>query len=397
MSLEGNLEDLCFGDLLQIVSLSRKSGVLCLHSMGRDGKVFFHDGKVVCATSSEYQENIRDLLLSQELVESNLLDRAIVFLEENAPDRALSKVLTESFGVSTEMIEGVAGKQVRKIVLSFFKWCAGTFSFEVCTSDKLPFLIAEPLQVLLSEGLNPQRFAIEGSRLHDEGNVPDPDAQVAQEREASQGDELLSDCSGGFGDYGFDLVGELSRELEGVPFNPVGGRVSVSPGLPLLKGMLEELHSPGLGDDVTLLVLRFASELMNRAVIFLVRKEDIVGLGQFGLEMSNGGCVKDVRDLKLSRAGESIFSSVLNTRSPQIVVPGEGHIDSYLIERLGGERPKEIFLGPIVRDGEVVAIIYGDNLPDQRPVGDTQAFEIFLSQVGVAMEKMILEKRLNET
>jgi hypothetical protein len=46
MSLVGNLEELGFGELLQIVILSRKTGVLSLSSSGRDGSVFFRQGRM---------------------------------------------------------------------------------------------------------------------------------------------------------------------------------------------------------------------------------------------------------------------------------------------------------------------------------------------------------------
>jgi hypothetical protein len=48
----------------------------------------------------------------------------------------------------------------------------------------------------------------------------------------------------------------------------------------------------------------------------------------------------------------------------------------------------------LISEGRVVAILYGDNLPEQTPVGDTEALEIFLSQAGLAMEKALLERRL---
>jgi hypothetical protein len=65
-----------------------------------------------------------------------------------------------------------------------------------------------------------------------------------------------------------------------------------------------------------------------------------------------------------------------------------------LTEQLGGTLPEQIFLGPIISEGKVVAILYGDNLPEKRPIGDTEALEIFLSQAGLAMEKALLERRL---
>ena len=50
----------------------------------------------------------------------------------------------------------------------------------------------------------------------------------------------------------------------------------------------------------------------------------------------------------------------------------------------------------IAAGGKVVAVLYGDNYPDNRPLGDTDALEIFLSQAGLAMERVLLQRRLQE-
>jgi GAF domain-containing protein len=67
-----------------------------------------------------------------------------------------------------------------------------------------------------------------------------------------------------------------------------------------------------------------------------------------------------------------------------------------LFERLGGGVPSEIFLGPLISEGKVVAILYGDNLPADGPFGETEGLEIFLDQAGLAMEKALLQRRLRE-
>jgi hypothetical protein len=79
---------------------------------------------------------------------------------------------------------------------------------------------------------------------------------------------------------------------------------------------------------------------------------------------------------------------------PVRLAPANRKWDDHLFSQLGGRKPKEIFLGPLISEGRVVAILYGDNLPEQKPVGDTEALEIFLSQAGMAMEKALLERRL---
>jgi hypothetical protein len=51
----------------------------------------------------------------------------------------------------------------------------------------------------------------------------------------------------------------------------------------------------------------------------------------------------------------------------------------------------------LISEGRIVAILYGDNLPEQKPIGDTEALEVFLSEAGLAMEKALQERRLTES
>jgi hypothetical protein len=157
--------------------------------------------------------------------------------------------------------------------------------------------------------------------------------------------------------------------------------------------MLQELNNPALGGGIILLVLRFASELMNRAVIFFVKGEEVVGLGQFGLDLS-GNADDLVRQIKVPAGVDSVFKKAIAEFTPKHTVFSDSEWDRYLVDQLGGQHPEEIFIGPIISEGNVVAIIYGDNLPEKKKVGDTESFEIFLSQAGMAMERALLERRL---
>jgi hypothetical protein len=160
--------------------------------------------------------------------------------------------------------------------------------------------------------------------------------------------------------------------------------------------MLEELNDPGLGGGIIILVLPFASEFMNRATIFIVKRDEIAGLGQFGLSDREGEADEMVRSLRIPRGEDSLFQQVLESQIPVKLQPEPSRWNMYLMERLGGGVPKEVFLGPIVSEGKVVAVLYGDNLPEKREIGDTDSLEIFLSQAGIAMEKTLLHRRLKE-
>ena len=168
MSLVGNLEDLGLGEILQIVSLSRKSGVLTLESTGRTGKVTFLDGQVIRATTSASRVNLGDLLVRRDLVDVETLKKAL-FIQRNSdsPPR-LGAILAEKFSVPLEKIEEVAKEQIEKIVYSFFTWNEGSFSFDLGEPSVLASGNINPLQFMLDSGLNPQWLAMEGSRILDE-------------------------------------------------------------------------------------------------------------------------------------------------------------------------------------------------------------------------------------
>ena len=61
MSRVGSLEDLGLGDILQIITLSRKSGALLLRSDDGEGRLIFRDG-LVCG--ARVKDRTPDLLLT---------------------------------------------------------------------------------------------------------------------------------------------------------------------------------------------------------------------------------------------------------------------------------------------------------------------------------------------
>ena len=191
-----------------------------------------------------------------------------------------------------------------------------------------------------------------------------------------------------------DLGAELMREMGEPESGEKASPVPQSPGLHLLRGMLEELNNPSLGGGIILLILRFASELMNRAMILLVKENEIAGLGQFGIGQSGGSADSRVRNIRIPKGETNLFDEALRSMSPYKVAPKSCQWNDYLFEQLGGGRPGEVFVGPLISEGRVVAVLYGDNLPEVIPIGDTESLEIFLSQAGLAMEKALLERRM---
>lgn len=177
---------------------------------------------------------------------------------------------------------------------------------------------------------------------------------------------------------------------------PENGTRETQPGLAVLRSMLCELSSPIAGGQISLLVLRFAAEMMSRAVIFMASEDEVVGLGQFGIAPPAGKPDRRVRSIRIPLGEPSVFHDVVTKQSVLRGPLDENRWNRHLIECLGGGRPLDAFVAPIVAGGKVVAVLYGDNLPEQRPVQNTEWIEIFLTQAGVAFEKAILERRIRE-
>ena len=557
MSLVGNLEDLGLGEILQIVSLSRKSGVLQLNSGEREGRVIFHDGQVIRASASTFPENIGDLVLRAGLADMATLKKVLVIQQKRNDNRRIGDVLVSDFGVDREAIEKAVREQVEKVIYSFFSWDEGSFSFELGDPGEMADTNLNPLQFMLDSGLNPQWLAMEGCRLLDEKRhrgedfeegskslvdidqllaevngeastgkpiaedaqthataglcvrkfiVVDDDpgtaeqiASLLQERRAQVhvftnyhsfmeavkvadpqsttlvidlimprrdgsgvlgGLELLQEVRNRYPDFQvlvmsdhpnqeaeqsvrkfgvptlfpkpkktdvfdergrdglialvdaiialgdrpdedppakqdmYNIGAELLKEMGEVATGASPQIPQQSPGLHLLRGMLQELNNPSLGGGIILLILRFASELMNRAVILLVKEEEIVGLGQFGIEMDGESADIRVRNTRLPKTEKHVFTEALKSFAPYRSEPQGTAWNDYFFTHLGGKRPDEVFVGPLISEGRVVAVLYGDNLPDEKPIGDTESLEIFLSQAGLAMEKALLERRM---
>lgn len=394
MSLVGNLEDLGLGDILQIVSLSQKSGVLTLRSRNREGKVIFLNGKVVQASSSVFPESFGDFLVRRGVIDFETFKGALALRKSLNPQIPLETVLFQNFGISPNALQEALRARIEAVVYSFFGWSDGTFAFELGEVEEWTESGAEGERQILQQGLNTQFLAIEGSRMIDERRHRDlqepsspssppresPAVFGPEEREASVYDfasDLLKEIGEG------DAVAASSKSLR-------------SGALKQLQGMVQELNNAALGGGILLLVLRFASEFMNRAVIFMVKEKEIVGLGQFGIEFEDELADARIRKIKIPVDEPSIFTEVLYEKVSRKLSLEDCLWDNYLKDALGGTEPEEVFVGPLLSEGRVVAILYGDNLPQALSVGETEALEIFLMHAGLTMEKNLLERRLRD-
>jgi hypothetical protein len=163
-----------------------------------------------------------------------------------------------------------------------------------------------------------------------------------------------------------------------------------------LKRVSERLRDPSTQGEVLTLVLDFAAEGFSRVAMFMVRDELAIGMAQRGLRPTGGPDDAGMRAIELEpNAMPELFQDVLARRAPRRAAM-RGMLDRALAMRLGAAAPREAYVAPIESGGRVVALIYADNLPDERPLPDPTAFEIVLHEAGLVLDRAVLERALAE-
>ena len=626
MSLVGRLEDLSLGEILQIVSLSKRSGLLRLESPGGKASLYIRGGKVIYAASSDEKESVLSLLAENSLIEADQMESLREKLETVPSPQEFRDQLEAMTGVSHSSVQGVLKTRVEELTYSLFMWEEGTFSFQLIEDESTHPVLSKVAPFFLDEGIGAQFLVMEGARRKDEmmrdtpsdetrdrSPMVDPDQVLGDDwqeefenhltgstsapDDGGAGEDLeeelnefivpealpqlpnlfsnkvvavglqapiIVEITGGFvragieliiqengadaltkiqelrqkglvpyllvdleapaitdgrtlggleivstmWDFGFHLpVGlicrrevesELSSKLQdingltviplsdpidkssirqiletiigtigtsqapqaeseevlssdmpeedqhspevppqlsddekseiqqtGKPMGegedyfdieqefseelgdidlPFDGweetkaplqKASLDPHMARLSSYVNELNSQDVGGEITLLALRFASAFTNRAILFLARKDDIKGLGQFGVDLGQDLDADGVvRSLSLPLEEKSLFQKVAQHQQSYKGPPTDSATEKALFEALGGGVPGEIFIGPIVSMGKVAVLLYGDDFPLCEGLEPTHTLDIFLSHVGLALDRAFLEMKL---
>ncbi len=194
------------------------------------------------------------------------------------------------------------------------------------------------------------------------------------------------------------FLGQLQSDVESSP-PPDGcaivGRDHETPSDALwrLRDVTRALTEASSRGEVLPLVIRFAAEVFSRVAMFMVRDGTAVGMAQHGLSRGGGPDDRDLRGVCVDVSSSAWMRAVLEQRRAVEGTPGnEG--DRNLTRLLGDRIPGAAYLAPIESAGQVIALLYGDNLPEDGTIGDTSALEVVLHHAGLALDRASLERAL---
>jgi hypothetical protein len=180
----------------------------------------------------------------------------------------------------------------------------------------------------------------------------------------------------------------LSDQLAQIDWSAGGRTVRVADPLQLLRGLIGELQAEPAG-DVSLLVLRLASEYFERAALFAVADGRAICRGAFGKPVD-----ERMRGAMFPLEAGSILKVAVERGESAVGPLPDDAGNGALRARLGPPEPKMAAVLPVHGGHEVFGILYGDNALSGEPFDDLRPLEIFLSQAGLTLQNALLRRRI---
>ena len=365
MGLVGRLEDLALPDIFHIISLTRKTGKLTLTRREGTGVVIFKNGEVIYAASDSVRDTLGNILVCQKLITESILTAALEAQHRSPTGKRLGTLLVEKGYLTKETLEKVVRQQIEKVIYEFLSWKNGFFKFDVSAVPDGEEVEVDAKDFLLKEGLSADYLLLEGMKRLDEQKREQPPEDTQPHPEAAPQNPATESA-------------------------PAQKKQILGP----LKAVLAGIRSPGFASELTLSLMRFAAEIVNRGVLFCMTKDGIRGMGQFGIEMNGAHPDELVRKIMIPLNQPSLLSEVNATRQTYRGKLQKTAWNEYLVKQLGGSIPQEVIAVPMIVSGRVVMIFYGDDLPKNRPIREIEGLELFMIHAGLAMEKNLLEKKI---
>jgi hypothetical protein len=343
MSFGGRLETLDLSALLQTLSVGAASGRLTLTRLDRHAVLVLRSGRVVYVAGGATGETLAGRLLRQRLAEEKDLIVALERQHDGTGYRRLGEVLVEMGLLAEGTLQAVVRQRMQELVSELLAWKTGFFRFEPARSGDAEVEV-DLGDFVLPAGLHPQELLMLAVTALDHGDLsqlPPPDTLPPVAGAAA--DTALPSPTGS---YPADFTGEAVLSL-----------------------------------------LRFASQVLARAVVFVVDGDFARGVGEYGLQGKDAADA--VRETTLSLREPSILRSAVERRRSYAGPLEPTHTNLRLVERLGGGQVREAVALPLVVQGEVRYVLYADNAPLGRPLGPLDTLESAAARAARIIEKTI--------
>lgn len=125
--LTGTLKEFHLPEVLLFCSRSQKTGELLLKRGDSEKHLYFTNGKIVFASSSQASDRLGDILLQTGKITEEQYHRAAEIAARTGKRKGI--ILVEEGYIQAESLIPALNEQIKEIILGLFEWEKGTFTF----------------------------------------------------------------------------------------------------------------------------------------------------------------------------------------------------------------------------------------------------------------------------
>ena len=212
MSLVGSLHDLPLPELLSVIALGQKTGIITIQADAGSGQIHVREGRILQASDPFRDERFGEILMKRGKVTLADLEAALETQEHSRGALRLGKILIDMGKITRAEQDEAIVYQTTEAVYDLCTWSVGYFQFDPhLTPDSIG--IELPIHTVLEE-VRRREKAGERARRAGTGEI---DEGPLHERRALTPDKLeLLRLSRAFR----RRTGEFEAEAEPVPFPP---------------------------------------------------------------------------------------------------------------------------------------------------------------------------------
>lgn len=393
MAFIGTLDAMPVPDILQTLSMLRRSGRLTVQQDRTQAFVVLRDGRIVSAYFASGHENLGDCLIRRGLVSESNIAMALRIQQSMQPPPLLGSVLVEMNLLDPAVLQQVLTEVVERVLGELVTWTRGDFRFNPETPGIADKTTAETRDLVLPGGIRADQAILSAVGLRDEeqrGRPAEPEAEdetapsaLDMEEQAylpaADGCEVLSEKH---------VLEALLQSKRGQEYGARYGEMGRDP--LLLRSIVEPFRTASNVPETSLVIMQHASSVVRRGVLFAVTERQLQGIGQFGVQLDGLPASERVRNTHIPLDAPCVVGAVARY---QRVFRGQlapTPWNDFLVRQLGGGQPAEAIAVPLVVRNRALLVFYGDNLPSQKTIGPTMALELLMLYGGFALERCLL-------
>ncbi|MBW8772308.1 MAG: DUF4388 domain-containing protein [Gemmatimonadetes bacterium] len=121
MAIKGSLKEASLPDVLQLLSLGRKTGCLAVADKQNFGYIYFDEGRINYASIVNRRDRLGDILVKNGKISEGQLEQAIA-MQEEFREQKLGEILVNTGALKRPELEEYMRVQIEEAVYFLFTW-----------------------------------------------------------------------------------------------------------------------------------------------------------------------------------------------------------------------------------------------------------------------------------